>query len=143
MQMLGINALITTAKYATGWRDPRFVVAVLNNRDLNMVTWELRGAGSPKVDATQALPDLDCARYGELLGFIGIRVDSPDAVRPAWSAALSADRPVVIDVRADPVVPVFPPHVTSAQAVKYFAALGKGDREGQRVLRQTIKHVFS
>jgi pyruvate dehydrogenase (quinone) len=142
MQMLGINALITVAKYARGWRDPRFVVAVLNNRDLNMVTWELRAAGSPKVDETQDLPDFDYARYGELLGFVGLRVDRPEDVRSAWSTALAADRPVVIDVRADPTVPVFPPHVTARQARRYFTALRRGDGEAQRVLRQTISHLY-
>ena len=117
-------------------------MAVLNNRDLNMVTWELRAAGSPKVDETQDLPDVDYARYGELLGFVGLRVDRPADVRSAWSTALSADRPVVIDVRADPTVPVFPPHVTASQARRYFTALRRGDREAQRVLRQTISHLY-
>ena len=142
MQMLGINALMTAAKYANGWRDPRFVVAVLNNRDLNMVTWELRAAGSPKVDETQNLPDFDYARYGELLGFVGLRIDRPEDVQPAWGAALAAERPVVIDVRADPAVPVFPPHVTAKQVRRYFTALRRGDREAQRVLRQTIHHLY-
>jgi len=46
MQMLGLNALITVSKYWKHWADPRFIVAVLNNRDLNMVTascaaWEV------------------------------------------------------------------------------------------------------
>ena len=40
MQMNGINELITVAKYWRQWSDPRLVVLVLNNRDLNMVTWE-------------------------------------------------------------------------------------------------------
>jgi pyruvate dehydrogenase (quinone) len=133
---------MTVAKYAKGWRDPRFVVAVLNNRDLNMVTWELRAAGSPKVEETQDLPDFDYARFGELLGFAGLRVDRPEDVPSAWSAALAAERPVVIDVRADPAVPVFPPHVTAKQARRYFTALGRGDREAQRVLRQTISHLY-
>src|SRR3954471_17803575 len=42
MQMLGMNALIDVAKYAEGWSDQRLVVAVLNNHDLNQVTWEQR-----------------------------------------------------------------------------------------------------
>src|SRR5438067_1819495 len=40
MQMNGINELITIAKYWERWADPRLVVLVLNNRDLNQVTWE-------------------------------------------------------------------------------------------------------
>src|SRR5690606_17766836 len=42
MQMNGLNELITVAKYWREWDDPRFVLLVLNNRDLNQVTWEQR-----------------------------------------------------------------------------------------------------
>ena len=42
MQMVGINALITLAHHWREWRDPRVVVMVLRNDDLNMVTWEQR-----------------------------------------------------------------------------------------------------
>jgi pyruvate dehydrogenase (quinone) len=58
MQMLGINGLITIAKYWREWADPRLIIVVLNNRDLNMVTWELRAlGGSPKIEETQNVPD--------------------------------------------------------------------------------------
>src|SRR5581483_10151368 len=111
MQMLGMNGLITIAKYWKRWQDPRLVVAVLNNRDLNMVSWELRAlGGSPKVEATQDLPDLDYAGFAALLGLKGITVASPSELAPAWDAALAADRPVVIDVKADPNVIALPPH---------------------------------
>lgn len=40
MQMNGIAELITIAKYWRRWSDPRFIVLVLNNQDLNQVTWE-------------------------------------------------------------------------------------------------------
>jgi hypothetical protein len=77
--VLGINSLITVSKYWQRWSDPRFVVAVLNNCDLNMVSWELRGLGaSPKLPETRDVPDFDYAGYCELLGFTGIRMD----VRP-------------------------------------------------------------
>jgi thiamine pyrophosphate-dependent acetolactate synthase large subunit-like protein len=42
MQMNGINGLITMARRWREWHDPRLVVMVLNNRDLNFVTWEQR-----------------------------------------------------------------------------------------------------
>src|SRR3954451_13557777 len=49
MQMNGLNELITIAKYWQEWADPRLVVAVLHNNDLNQVTWELRAmGGSPQ-----------------------------------------------------------------------------------------------
>jgi hypothetical protein len=33
MQMLGLNGLITIAKYWREWKDPRLIIVVLNNRD--------------------------------------------------------------------------------------------------------------
>src|SRR5437763_5500062 len=95
MQMNGINELITIAKYRHQWSDQRLVVLVLNNKDLNQVTWEQRAmSGDPKFPGSQELPDFPYARYAELLGLEGIRVDSPDQVGSAWDEALSADRPV-------------------------------------------------
>jgi pyruvate dehydrogenase (quinone) len=76
MQMNGINGLITIAKYWQEWSDPRLIVLVLNNRDLNQVTWEQRAmAGDPKFAGSQSLPDFGYARYAESLGLIGVRVD--------------------------------------------------------------------
>lgn len=48
MQMNGMAELITAAKYFWDWQGPRLVVAVLNNQDLNQVTWEMRAmSGAP------------------------------------------------------------------------------------------------
>jgi pyruvate dehydrogenase (quinone) len=142
MQMLGMNALITAAKYWRRWRDPRLIIAVLNNRDLNMVSWELRAfGGSPKVEATQDLPDIDYARYGELLGFAGIEVHKPEHVADAWTQALQADRPVVINVKCDPNVVALPPHVTFEQTKNFFLALARGDVDRNAILAQLSKQI--
>ena len=77
-ERIGNNALITAAKYWRRWQDPRLVVLVLNNRDLNQVTWEQRAmSGDPRFEGSQTLPDFPYARYAELLGFQGITVDQP------------------------------------------------------------------
>src|ERR1700753_2446090 len=105
MQMLGMNGLITAVKYYKRWSDPRLIIAVLNNRDLNMVSWELRTlGGAPKVAATQDLPDIDYAAQAELLGLKGLTVAAPADVGPAWDRALAADRPVGLGVKGDPHV---------------------------------------
>ncbi|MYZ49162.1 thiamine pyrophosphate-requiring protein [Propylenella binzhouense] len=143
MQMLGINGLVTIAKYWRTWSDPRLVVAVLNNRDLNQVTWELRAlGGSPKVEETQELPAFPFARYAEMLGLKGIRVEDPEAVGPAWDAALAADRPCVIDAVTDPDVPTLPPHITLRQATNYAKALASGDPDAAAIVWQTFKHAI-
>jgi pyruvate dehydrogenase (quinone) len=140
MQMNGLNELITIAKYRDRWRDQRLIVLVLNNRDLNQVTWEQRAmSGDPKVEATQVLPDFPYAQYAEMIGLRGIRVDDPAQVGPAWDQALSADRPVVLEAITDPEVPPLPPHITLEQAKAMAGALAHGDPNAGEIVRQTVK----
>jgi pyruvate dehydrogenase (quinone) len=117
-------------------------IAVLNNRDLNMVTWDLRAlGGSPKVAETQDIPDLDYATYAEMLGLRGLRLDRPEEIGPVWDEALAADRPVVIDVRADPNVIALPPHATLEQTKNFFLAMARGDSERDKVLTQLYRQL--
>lgn len=110
MQMAGLSELITVSRLWPRWADPRFVLMVLNNRELAEVTWEQREMeGDPRFEQSQALPDFSYARYAELLGLQGIRVEDPAQIGPAWDAALDADRPVLIEVLSDPDVPLLPP----------------------------------
>jgi pyruvate dehydrogenase (quinone) len=144
MQMNGINELITIAKYWREWSDPRLIVLVLNNRDLNMVTWEERVlAGDRKFEASQGVPDFDYAGYARMLGLGGIRVDSPDAVGRAWDMAFESDRPFVIDAITDPNVPPLPPHITLEQAKSFASSLLKGDAETLGLLKQTMKEMIA
>jgi pyruvate dehydrogenase (quinone) len=138
-QMNGMNELITVAKYWERWDDPRLVIMVLHNDDLNQVTWEQRALeGDPKYEASQVLPDFPYARYAELLGFLGIRVDKPEEVGPAWDEALSADRPVVFEAITDPEVPPLPPHITFEQA-KHFMTATVGDPDRGAVVKQSFR----
>ena len=140
MQMLGINALITIAQYWRRWSDPRAVIAVLNNGDLNQVTWELRAmSGTPKVEETQPVPAFHFADYAEMLGLNAVRVERPEEVGAAWDAALAADRPTLIDARVDPTVPTVPPHITASQVKSYAKALLKGDPEARAIVWHTIE----
>jgi pyruvate dehydrogenase (quinone) len=140
MQMNGNAELVTIAKYWSEWSDPRLIVLVLNNRDLNQVTWEQRVMeGDPKFEGTQEIPDFPYARYAELIGLRGIRVDEPDAIGPAWDDALASDRPVVLEVITDPNVPPLPPHVLPEQAKMISQALFKGDPDAWDVIKQSFK----
>jgi pyruvate dehydrogenase (quinone) len=141
MQMNGLTELITIAKYRERWADQRLIVLVLNNGDLNQVTWEQRAlSGVPKVEAAQVLPDVPYARYAELIGLHGIRVDDPDRVGAAWDEALSADRPVVLEAVTDPEVPPLPPHITLEQAKALAGALAGGDRAAREIIRHALRH---
>ncbi|MBL26151.1 MAG: thiamine pyrophosphate-requiring protein [Rhodospirillaceae bacterium] len=142
MQMLGINALITAAKYYERWSDPRLVIMVLNNRDLNQVTWEQRVlSGDPKWAASQDLMDFDYAGFARMVGLDGIRVTDPEVVGDAWDRALAADRPFVLDFVTDPDVPPLPPHVTGSQMKAYAKALMKGDEDAAGILWQSVKEA--
>lgn len=144
MQMNGINELITVHKYWKKWSDPRLIFLVLNNQDLNQVTWEERIlAGSPRNMDTQPLPDFAYARFAESLGFKGIRVKSPDEVEQAWEQALSADRPVVFEAVVDGNVATLPPHISRQQAMHFLKAMRKGDAEEGGVIKQSIKQMIA
>ena len=144
MQMNGVNGLITAAKYWKRWADPRLVVLVQNNRDLNMVTWEQRVMeGDPKYEPSQDVPDFAYARYAELLGLRGIAVDKPSEIPAALDAAFAADRPVVLDVRVDGNVPPLPPHVTAKQAKAYVKALLARDPESLAIVKASAKEVWA
>jgi pyruvate dehydrogenase (quinone) len=140
MQMNGINELITIAKYWREWSDPRLVVMVLNNRDLNQVTWEQRAMeGDPKFEASQDLPDFPYAEFARMAGLEGVRVERPDQIVDAWQEALSSDRPFLLEAVTDPSVPPIPPHITLKQAKAMMFALAKGDPDFDSVVHQTLK----
>ncbi|WP_225094689.1 thiamine pyrophosphate-requiring protein [Streptomyces sp. CoH27] len=140
MQMNGLAELVTASKYRDAWSDPRLVVAVWNNQDLNQVTWELRAmGGSPQFVPSQSIPDVSYAEFAESLGLLGIRVERPDGVLDAWQKALRADRPAVVEFLTDPSVPPIPPHATWDQMESTAKAVFKGDVEREAVLRQGFK----
>jgi pyruvate dehydrogenase (quinone) len=140
MQMNGLAELITISRYWQEWRDPRLVVAVLHNDDLNQVTWEMRAmGGAPKFVESQALPDVDYAAFAASLGLGALNLDKPEEVAPAWERALAADRPTVLDVRCDPNVPPVPPHATFEQMKGAASALLHGDEDRWGVLKQGVK----
>jgi pyruvate dehydrogenase (quinone) len=142
MQMNGLNVLITIEKYWRGWADPRLLVLVLNNGDLNMVTWEQRVlAGDPKFEASQELPDFPYATYAQMLGLGGIKVDRPQFIADAWDQALAADKPTVVEFLVDPEVPPLPPHISFEQAVAFWKSIYKGDPNKWRMIRQSFKEL--
>jgi len=144
MQMNNMAELITVSKYWRGWKDPRWIVCVFNNGDLNQVTWEQRVMeGDPKFEATQQIPDVPYHRFAQLIGLEGIYVDDPDKVSEAWRAALAADRPVVLEFKTDPEVPPLPSHITLEQAKSFMGAIVKGDPNQGSMLAGVARQVLS
>jgi pyruvate dehydrogenase (quinone) len=143
MQMNGLNVMITISKYWRQWSDPRLIVMVLNNRDLNQVTWEERiQLGVGKTESTQSIPDFPYHKYAELLGLKGIFVDDPEKLGSAWDEALAADRPVILECYTDPNVPPLPPHITLEDA-KNFLTMMTSEPELGSVLKNSAKQVLA
>ncbi|MFJ9968965.1 thiamine pyrophosphate-requiring protein [Streptomyces avermitilis] len=140
MQMNGMAELVTAAKYWRNWQDPRLIVAVLNNQDLNQVTWEMRAMeGAPQFLPSQALPDVPYADFARSIGLDGVRVEKPSDVEGAWQRALAADRPFVLDFRTDPAVPPIPPHASLDQIEAAASSIIHGDSDRVGMVRQGIK----
>jgi pyruvate dehydrogenase (quinone) len=140
MQMNGMAELITAARYYHEWSDPRLVIAVLHNNDLNQVTWEMRAmGGSPKFPESQTLPDVDYAGFAASLGLHATTITDPERLGPAWEAALSADRPSVLDVHCDPNIPPIPPHATFEQVQKVLQSVLSGDENRWEFIKEGFK----
>jgi pyruvate dehydrogenase (quinone) len=143
MQMNNMAELITVAKYWKQWTNPRWICMVLNNGDLNQVTWEQRVLeGNPKFEASQDIPSVPYHRFAELIGLKGIYVDAAEQIGAAWDDAFASDRPVVLEVKTDPDVPPLPPHITLAQAKAFASTVLKGDPNQSNVLIDTAKQVL-
>ena len=144
MQMNNMAELITVAKYWRSWSNPRWVVCVFNNEDLNQVTWEQRVMeGDPRFDASQKLPNVPYHRFAELIGLKGIFVDDPGASARRGTQALASDVPVVLEVKTDPEVPPLPSHITLQQAKNFTSMLVKGDPDESHVIGDTARQILS
>lgn len=143
MQMNNMAELITISKYWQSWSDPRLVVMVLNNEDLNQVTWEQRVMeGDPKFEATQTIPDVRYHQFAQMIGLNGIYVDRAEHVAEAWDRALSANVPTVLEVKSDPNVPPLPPHIEVEQAKNFMFSMVKGDDGAAEVVKDTARQMF-
>ena len=143
MQMNNMAELITVEKYRDRWADPRLVVCVFNNEDLNEVTWEQRVMnGNPRFDASQDIPDVRYSKFAEMIGLKGIFVDDPEQLGVAWKEALSADRPTVLEVKTDREIAPLPPHISLAQARKFISSVSREKTAGHTI-RDTVRQAFS
>jgi acetolactate synthase-1/2/3 large subunit len=95
--------LMTAAELETAARNGAPLICVVFRNGLygTIATHQLRSFGrTTAVD----IAAVDLATYARGLGCAGVSVEEPSGLRPALTAALTADRPTVIDVRTDPDV---------------------------------------
>jgi pyruvate dehydrogenase (quinone) len=144
MQMNGVNELITIRHHWRSWPNPRLPILVLHNGDLNEVTWEMREMeGDAPFRPSQELPEFPYAKYAQMLGLRGIRVEEPDDVGLAWDDALVADRPTLIEAMVDPAVPLLPPHLDDAQLQQMQAAFADDHRSDAGRARAALERELA
>ena len=146
MQMGGMAELLTAAKYYRTWSDPRLVILVLNNEDLNQVTWEQRVMeGDPRFEASQDIPYVPYYQFAQMIGLEGIRLATATEIEDAVERAFAADRPVVIDAATDPEEPPLPPHITFDQAVGFGRSFLEAPKAGApgvvEALREKVEEL--
>ena len=124
MQMGGMAEMLTAAKYYKSWSDPRLIVLVLNNEDLNQVTWEQRVMeGDPAFEGVAGDPLRRLRRLRRADRPKGIKLSHSSEIEGAWRDALSADRPVVINALSDPNEAPLPPHISFEQAENFAKSI--------------------
>ena len=92
---MAMGDFVTAVKY----RLP-MVVLLLNNRQLGMIQVEQMQEHYPNYATDLLNPDF--ARYAEICGGAGIRVERPEELKPALVRAMSLATPVIVDVSTDP-----------------------------------------
>ena len=143
MQMAGINELITISKYWREWADPRLIIVVLKNNDLNFVTWEMRDTeGAPRFAAAQDVPDFSYAFYASSLGLEGLKIDSPELVESTLTKAFSMDRPVLVEVLSDPDIAPSPPSVSVQKEGLLSMALAQETVSGGTPILESLKMAW-
>jgi len=142
MQMGGMAEMLTALKYYKTWSDPRLIVLVLNNEDLNQVTWEQRAMeGDPRFDASQAIPYVPFAEYANLIGLKGIKITTASQIENAWEQAFAADRPVILEAITTPDEPPIPPHVTRQEAEALMKSALEDPAGGWRGALEGVREV--
>ena len=151
MQMNGLNVMITISKYWKEWSKPEADRHGAEQPGPEPGDLEERvQLGDGKTESTQSIPDFAYHSYAELLGLTGIVVRHVDQLGAAWDEAFNADRPVIMNVYADPNVPPLPPHITFKDAKNFLTMMrtepgtrqrGEAEREAgarRRAARQGL-----
>lgn len=69
-------------------------------------------------------------------------MDDPEQLASAWLRALSAERPVIIEVKTDPEVAPLPLHITLEQGKSFMLSLKKGDRRATQAIKGSASQLF-
>lgn len=107
-----MNDFVTAVKY-----DLPLVCIVFNNHKIAMIKFEQEVMGNAEFGTNLQNPDF--ARYADICGGIGYRVERPDGILPALEKAVSQRKPCIIDVVVDANEAPLPAKITFAQMTGY------------------------
>jgi pyruvate dehydrogenase (quinone) len=106
-------------------------VIVFTNSSLGFVELEMKAAGWLAYGTDLVNPDF--AKLAEAAGILGIRVETPENLRPALQTALAHDGPCVVDVIVNRNELSMPPSITAREAMGFSLYMiravmnGRGD----------------
>jgi pyruvate oxidase len=128
-----MNDFVTAVKYGLP-----IVVIVLNNQKIGMIKFEQESMGNAEYATNLHNPDF--ARYADICGGVGYRVEKPEELLPALRQAVSQNRPCIVDVLVDAYEAPMPAKITFEQMggytqhlLKEIFELGSTIAEKQRV----------
>ena len=107
-------------------------VVIIKNNTLGMIKWEqMVFLGNPEYGVE--LQPIDFVKFAEACGGVAFRCERPNEVRGALEAALSANKPAVVEAVVDPFEPPMPARITQEDAVNMAKALVRGEPHRGRI----------
>jgi pyruvate dehydrogenase (quinone) len=107
-------------------------VIIIKNNILGMIRWEqMVFLGNPEYGI--ALQPMDFAKFAEVCGGRGVRIEDASRCRDQMADALAMDGPVLIEAVVDPYEPPMPPEVSPTQVGHMAEALARGEPNRKRV----------
>ncbi|MEZ7500777.1 thiamine pyrophosphate-dependent enzyme [Flavobacterium sp. Arc3] len=98
-------------------------LVVFNNRSLGMVQLEMQVEGLPNNETYMVNPDFELV--AQAMGFKGITVNHPDAVKKTLEDAFIHDGPVLVNVFTNPQALAMPPKMEFEQMKGYALSMSK------------------
>jgi pyruvate dehydrogenase (quinone) len=127
----GFSMLMADFSTAVKYKLPIKVVIIKNNV-LGMIRWEqMVFLGNPEYGIY--LEPIDFAKFAEVCGGRGVRIEDPGRCRDQLAEALAMDGPVLIEAVVDSYEPPMPPEVSPKQALEMGKALARGEPNRKRV----------
>jgi len=115
---------------------------VIKNGSLDQIRWEQIGfLGNPEYGVEFA--DIDFVKFAEACGGAGFRIEKPTEVKSVLQAALSQDKPTVVEAIVDPNEPPNPPKLTREQVENFAKALIKGQPQRGRIALTLFRDKIS